>query len=1085
MSTLRLIPILVVLCGSALPAAAGAHLSVTGNYEFAAVRVGQASTKDAVITNMADATEALTLTASLEGAEAASYHLACPLAACTCVADVCTGTRAPGESLTLRVIFAPTSVGEKRVTLRLANNDPQRFSTGQSLFGTGTMPTATRIQPAALSIHFGAVEIGGDSLPAPVAIRNDGNAPLAIASASLIGADPARFAIYNGPLGPQTLSPNATQTWTVLCRPISADPLTAVLRIAHDAPFPGNTLDIDLDCIGGRPHLTVDPPGPIDFGSVKVGTPFPVRTITVADAMNAAAPLRFAARVDGPGVHSFTLDCPPGAGCTCDAAVCRGVLTPQTPARLALSFDVAAPFTTRHAVMTIESNDPDAPLVTLDVTGTVTRPLATLVAPAPPAPPIHGGALDFPAVRNGGTSAPQSVTLRNDGDAPMLVWFAFNTNAAAFDLAGPTSVTTILPGATQDWTVACAPEGLGLHEGQIQIRTDALNDDGMIDVGLTCTSVEAVLAITGADPVAVGPGDRIDFGGTPIGGTRTTTVTVTNSGQAAATIGQITLASPTEGFAVRGLSSNVIGPGMTASFTVEFTPVRDAPGATVLTVDTDWNDPTVDLIGDGLQTGLVIQPLPIDLGEVGWDQTGDRVITVFNSGEVPFTVTAVTPSGADADQFQVIGVVPTVLGDFGAHTAYTVRAVPSDATLGVRHAMLTITTTLPGAGAVTQVPLTFASVGPMVALDPGLVVDFGDVDVDEAAGRTLDLVLTNHGGGPMIVTGIGALAGVFSKVDPAGTTAAANGGTLTIPITFRPTLERAELATFTITTTGLYQGGVQGPATLTITVRGRGVDQHLQVADVRFPDTYRDPTDAQVPTTTCGATHDRPCALDVCNPGAAPLHVSMLNDPDDAFVLASTAALAIGPGACERVGIAFRPARLGVFTGTVTILDDDDQRPMAEVHLEGAGVLRPVAVLPAAIAPITVAPGEPLRLSDVLRTTEGLRLTSSSTTDTFAVRLRLDDDDPDRDLATVVGEVRPLAAMQSATYDLAFDTRELGDHTIVVELFLDEDRAPQARRTIALRVEPGCGCRTSGPSGTWPIALALLVGCRRWRRRRA
>ncbi len=156
----------------------------------------------------------------------------------------------------------------------------------------------------------------------------------------------------------------------------------------------------------------------------------------------------------------------------------------------------------------------------------------------------------------------------------------------------------------------------------------------------------------------------------------------------------------------------------------------------------------------------------------------------------------------------------------------------------------------------TQLPVAFTSVGPMVSLGPGMVVDFGDVDVDDAAGRAIDLVLTNHGGAPLIVTGIGALAGGFTKVDPAGTTAAANGGIMTIPITFRPAMERAEKTTFTITTTGLYEGGVQGPAALTITVRGRGGDQHLQVTGVIFPDTYRDPTDAQVPTVTCGATHD-------------------------------------------------------------------------------------------------------------------------------------------------------------------------------------------------------------------------------------
>src|SRR5262249_11738331 len=157
-----------------------------------------------------------------------------------------------------------------------------------------------------------------------------------------------------------------------------------------------------------------------------------------------------------------------------------------------------------------------------------------------------------------------------------------------------------------------------------------------------------------------------------------------------------------------------------------------------------------------------------------------------------------------------------------------------------------------------------------------------------------------------------------------------------------PTVESTvdDTQTFTVTTSGLYSAGAQQPASFMVTVHGHGIDRHIQAADVVFPDTYRNPTADQVPTATCGATHDQPCAVKVCNTGEATLNISMVTDPDDAFDLMSTGPFTVASGTtssptCTSVPVQFKPTAYGSFTGTVTLMNNDNGAPMSIVHLSG------------------------------------------------------------------------------------------------------------------------------------------------------
>ncbi|MBE7452166.1 MAG: hypothetical protein HS111_25790 [Kofleriaceae bacterium] len=116
-----------------------------------------------------------------------------------------------------------------------------------------------------------------------------------------------------------------------------------------------------------------------------------------------------------------------------------------------------------------------------------------------------------------------------------------------------------------------------------------------------------------------------------------------------------------------------------------------------------------------------------------------------------------------------------------------------------------------------------------------------------------------------------------------------------------------------------------------MTVRGYGIDRHLLAPAVTFPPTYRNPTQAQLPTTTCGVGGDQPCAVRICNTGGATL--ATVIDRSTTTLTRSlmstrlTAGSAARPRAPARgiqevlVGSRCRPS-YGTFNGTV----DDQQR---------------------------------------------------------------------------------------------------------------------------------------------------------------
>ncbi|MFC3956843.1 Ig-like domain-containing protein [Halovivax cerinus] len=118
---------------------------------------------------------------------------------------------------------------------------------------------------------------------------------------------------------------------------------------------------------------------------------------------------------------------------------------------------------------------------------------------------------------------------------------------------------------------------------------------------VTVTVVDADITV-GAE-ISVTPG-TLDFGTTPVGSTRTKTITVANVGDRNLTLSDVTLAGPeADAFAITaGNGTAELGYGETEGFTVAYTPTAlGTANATVTVHSDDPDEPTVDvsLAGSG------------------------------------------------------------------------------------------------------------------------------------------------------------------------------------------------------------------------------------------------------------------------------------------------------------------------------------------------------------------------------------------------------------------------------------------------------------------------------------------------------
>src|SRR2546426_875522 len=454
-------------------------------------------------------------TAVLGGANAGDFALA---SGTTCINGA---TLAAGANCVLNLTFTPTAASARTATVTITD-DAAGSPQSVSLTGTGvTPPTATL---SATSSAFGEQRVGTTSPAQSVTLTNNGGAPLNLTSITITGAQAADFAFAAGntcPTGVGSVAPGASCTIGVSFTPAAPAARPAAVNITDDAV--GSPQSVSLAGTGIAPAVTLAPTN-LAFGTQRVSTPSPVQTVTLTNS--GTAPLSIATAVlGGANAGDFAL----ASGTTC---INGATLAAGANCVLNLTFTPTAA-SARPATVTITDDAAGSPQ-SVSLTGTgVTPPTATLSATSSA----------FGEQRVGTTSPAQSVTLTNNGGAPLNLTSITITGAQAADFAFaagntcPTGAGSVAPGASCTISVSFTPLAPGARAAAVNITNDAVGSPQSVSLAGTGIAPAVTLA-----PANLAFGTQRVSTPSPV-----QTVTLTNSGTAPLSIATAVLGGANAG----------------------------------------------------------------------------------------------------------------------------------------------------------------------------------------------------------------------------------------------------------------------------------------------------------------------------------------------------------------------------------------------------------------------------------------------------------------------------------------------------------------------------------------------------------
>ncbi|MBZ0250684.1 MAG: choice-of-anchor D domain-containing protein [Burkholderiales bacterium] len=356
-------------------------------------------------------------------------------------------------------------------------------------------PAAIEAAPSG-TVTFAPTVIGATSAPVEISLGNTGGGTSTLDITSIDASSPEFVVTTDCPLA-APLSGQACCLVTVAFQPSAAGPRNGTLTVTTTA----GTVVIGLTGEGllSTPVLTLlpQPPGPLDFGSVTVGSPSSPQVVTVSNT--GTGPLTFLGAPALMGDSSKASTAAKSFMIAGDfsqlATTCGASLPPppdpQSACTATLVFTPTATGT-RNGTFTVAS---DGGIATLDLTGLGT---------ALPVPDISLSAsgLYFPGQTVGTTSLPQPVTVSNAGTAPLVI----SGVAASGDFAAAsdcTALSPLAPLATCGITVTFTPLAPGVRTGSVAIASNdpdtptatvALDGDGVASPSPNATITPATLS---------------------------------------------------------------------------------------------------------------------------------------------------------------------------------------------------------------------------------------------------------------------------------------------------------------------------------------------------------------------------------------------------------------------------------------------------------------------------------------------------------------------------------------------------------------------------------------------------------------
>jgi hypothetical protein len=512
-----------------------------------------------------------------------------------------------------------------------------------------------------------------------------------------------------------------------------------------------NTTNAFLNVIATAANFTLTEGGAgigtgLLFASQPVGTSSASRTVVVTSSGTANLVLNSITGVAPFTDFTFTTNCPIGTPPLAPGGTCNIVVT----------FSPIAPGN-RGATISIDSNAniAGAP-VNFSLAGNGTQADVAL-NPGPSTP------LNFPSQIIGTTSAAQTVTLSNTGNAPLLIASISTTGDFASASNCPISPATLANGTPPlsqcTINVTFTPTSLqpAARTGFLLIGTTNAPTNSY-SVGLNGTASAVPVPAVSVTPTS------LTFPATTVGNASAAQrLTVTNTGTANLT--GITIAT-TAGYQRVAVPPSANGPfdcGATLApstscvIAIQFVPTVAGSFAGQVTITSPSVTPNTTIIpvsGVGAPAPVPVIALPgiVNFGDqiIGTASTG-QTVSISNTGTATMTVSSITVAGTDAASF-------TTTGGCGAITPGTscnVTVTFQPATLGTKNAVLSVVSNAQNAATTNAVALTGVGVPvprPIATLSL-TSVSFGNTIFGGAA-ATQTLSLQNTGVLPLAISGV-------------------------------------------------------------------------------------------------------------------------------------------------------------------------------------------------------------------------------------------------------------------------------------------------------------------------------------------
>ncbi len=553
--------------GTSAPVASLSPTTLT----FASRSIGTTSAAQTVtLTNTGNA--ALTITGiSITGANAADFT----------ETNTCPASLAANANCAISVKFVPNAVGARAANLGVADNaagTPQTVA----LSGTGAAANAPIATLNPTTLTFAATAIGASSAAQAINLANTGTAPLTITGVSITGANPGDFSETN--TCPASLAANANCMINVTFKPTATGARSANLSVADNAT--GSPQSVPLTGTGtaaNAPAVTLAPTA-LTFASQNVGTSSVPQAITLTNSGNAALTIT-SITIAGANASDFT-----------ETNTCPASLTANANCTISVTFKPTATGARSASVSIIDNATGSPQSVSLTGTGAPANAPTVTLAPT---------SLTFASQNVGTSSAPQSVTLTNSGNAALTITGVSLTGANAGDFSQTnTCPASLAVEANCIISVTFKPTAGGARTASVSIADNATGSPQA--VALSGTGAATTPTLTVAPTTLTFPSQTVQTTSSPM------SVTVTNTGNSAVQFTGFSITGANSGDYALGTGTcnptGSLSAGASCTVAVTFTPAAAGTRTATLSIaDNATGSPqTVALTGTAITSAVVV-----------------------------------------------------------------------------------------------------------------------------------------------------------------------------------------------------------------------------------------------------------------------------------------------------------------------------------------------------------------------------------------------------------------------------------------------------------------------------------------------